>query len=361
MAFAYKRSLTIDHNKVPNTNQSNFAVPVILTNASLKSVGNGGHVSNSNGYDVWFYSDSALTSRLAAERVSYNASTGAIVCWVKVPTVATAADTVFYMAYGDGSISSDPNSDATYGSTSAWDSSFKGVWHFEDGATFNANDSVASGHNGTVTGVVAASGQVGGGGSYTHGTGSSDAVTVAGAAVNLDVGMVDMWFKPNFLMGTSNSFWLDVDNVRYAFWADGTGSVSMYCDGLQALFGGVSWSINTWHHIAFAYNKTGNVQICYFDGAAKTASSVSGTWGSNSVGTNAYIGARISVFTDTTFTGVLDEIRTHSAVRSADWIATYFNATSSPSTFLALGSEIASFQAAWALGSNRILGNGIFA
>ena len=52
-----KRSLTIDHTKVPST-QSNFTVLVSLTDPALKTVANGGHVANANGYDIGFYADS---------------------------------------------------------------------------------------------------------------------------------------------------------------------------------------------------------------------------------------------------------------------------------------------------------------
>jgi biopolymer transport protein ExbB len=121
MAFAFSRSITIDHTKCGTVNSSNFTALVSLSDNSLRSIGNSGHVQNSNGYDILFYSDSLLTARLPAERVSYNASTGACVFWVKVATLTFNADTVFYMAYGDAGVPGDPNLDATYGKTSAWD------------------------------------------------------------------------------------------------------------------------------------------------------------------------------------------------------------------------------------------------
>ena len=82
MSFSYKASITIDHTKVPNTDQSGFPVLVSGTydgtgsEPDLRSAGNGGNVQNANGYDIYFYSDSALTTRLPAERVVYNASSG---------------------------------------------------------------------------------------------------------------------------------------------------------------------------------------------------------------------------------------------------------------------------------------------
>src|SRR5262249_49179382 len=46
-----QRSMTINHTKVPST-QSNFTVLVSVTDPALKTVANGGHVANPNGYDI---------------------------------------------------------------------------------------------------------------------------------------------------------------------------------------------------------------------------------------------------------------------------------------------------------------------
>src|SRR6201999_2727578 len=56
-----KRSMTIDHTKVPSP-QSNFTVLVSLTDPALKTIANGGHVANANGFDLGFYADSGGTT-----------------------------------------------------------------------------------------------------------------------------------------------------------------------------------------------------------------------------------------------------------------------------------------------------------
>ena len=63
---ACQRALTIDHTKVPST-QSNFTVLVSVTDAALKTVANGGHVANANGYDIGFYADSSGSTKLKWE------------------------------------------------------------------------------------------------------------------------------------------------------------------------------------------------------------------------------------------------------------------------------------------------------
>src|SRR5674476_1687799 len=149
-SFGYKASITIDHTLVPNTDQTDFPILVSGTYTGaggipdLRTVGNGGKVQNANGYDIYFYSDSALTTRIPAERELYNASTGQIVFWVK-STVTTATNKVIYIGYGDSGISTDPNTDGTYGKTNVWDANYKGVWHLPNGTTLTADDSTGNG------------------------------------------------------------------------------------------------------------------------------------------------------------------------------------------------------------------------
>jgi hypothetical protein len=74
--YAHRRVITIDHTRVPNTDQTNF--PLLFSGAYsyLATTSNGGNVTNSNGYDIIFTSDAAGTSTLAFEQEGYNASTG---------------------------------------------------------------------------------------------------------------------------------------------------------------------------------------------------------------------------------------------------------------------------------------------
>src|SRR6266478_2308940 len=102
----FSRSLTIDHTQVPST-QTNFPVLVNFTNSAFATIANGGHVSNANGYDIRFFSDAALTTLLKWEMERYNASTGEVVAWVKIASVSSASDTIFYMQYGDRTITTD--------------------------------------------------------------------------------------------------------------------------------------------------------------------------------------------------------------------------------------------------------------
>ena len=99
--------MTIDHTKVPST-QSNFTVLVSLTDPALKTIANGGHVANANGFDIGFYADSGGTTKLKWEVEKYDGTTGNLIAWVKIPSVSSTTDTVFYLFYGDPSINYRP-------------------------------------------------------------------------------------------------------------------------------------------------------------------------------------------------------------------------------------------------------------
>src|SRR6185503_13067091 len=117
--------------------QTNFPMTVNGTYSSLATVANGGHVLNSNGYDIGFYGDSACsTTPLNWETELYNPTTGLVDYWVKVPTLSHTADTTIYLCYGNPGITTNQ---AT--TTGVWDSSYFGVYHFGDGTSLSGSDS----------------------------------------------------------------------------------------------------------------------------------------------------------------------------------------------------------------------------
>src|SRR5205807_366338 len=156
-SYAYRRTITIDHTKVPNTDQSNFPVLIAGTYSYLATTSNGGNVQNANGYDVIFTSDTGCANKLNHEVETYNAGTGAVNYWVKVPTVSHTTDTVFYMCYGNAGITTDQSN-----KTAVWDINYKAVWHVPNGTNLNLYDSTTN-HDLTNNSATATTGQVDGG------------------------------------------------------------------------------------------------------------------------------------------------------------------------------------------------------
>ena len=177
MAWTYKALVTLNASLVESEVHTDFPVLVSSTydgtggEPDLRTTGNGGNVENANGYDIGFFSDFGLTTRLAAERVFFDATTGEVEFWVKIPSLSNVSNTKIYMAYGDSSVSSDPNDDVTYGSTSVWNSGFSGRYHFGDGTTLSLNDSTSDGRDMTGIGIpTAATGKAGKGAIQLNGT-----------------------------------------------------------------------------------------------------------------------------------------------------------------------------------------------
>ena len=85
--YAFQSAITINDTQVPNTDQVNFPVLISGTYGFLATIGNGGNVTNPNGYDIIFTSDPAGMNVLPFEQEVYNPSTGTVAYWVQLPIV----------------------------------------------------------------------------------------------------------------------------------------------------------------------------------------------------------------------------------------------------------------------------------
>jgi Concanavalin A-like lectin/glucanases superfamily/Domain of unknown function (DUF2341) len=122
--YSFTRAITIDHTKIPNTDQANFPFLFSVTDPRLATAANGGHVANPNGYDLIFTSDPAGQIPLNYEMEQYNPATGQVIAWVQIPDLSHASDTVIYLFYGNPNISASQQNP-----TAVWDSNYGGVWH----------------------------------------------------------------------------------------------------------------------------------------------------------------------------------------------------------------------------------------
>ena len=264
------RQMTVHHTLVPST-QSDFTVLVSVTDAALKTVSNGGHVANVNGYDIGFYTDSSGSTKLKWEIDSYNPSTGQLIAWVKIATLSSTTDTPFYLFYGDPSIitnQSDP--------VNTWDANFKAVYHFGNGTTLTATDSTG-GNNGTLfNGPTAIAGKINGAAHFVHS--SNQAIGLANPA-DFPVATawtMETWVKPttdgNAVMASgerSNNgphmILLGNNTWRVGFWGgtavDGTGVDTTAFHHIAGTFDGSNLRI-VQRRIADCW--TGRGLACYF-------------------------------------------------------------------------------------------------
>src|SRR4051812_6202124 len=182
----FYRSLTIDHTQVLST-QANFPVLVSFTDTTFKTTANGGHVAATNAFT--FSTDSAGTSLLSWEVERYDATTGEIVAWVKIASVSSVSDTVFYLRYGSAILTdqSDP--------TNVWTNSYLGVYHLKDGTTLSVLDSLNS-NNGTNHSATATTGQIDGGGGFAS---ASSQYIDFGTGINPAAITLSIWAKATTL------------------------------------------------------------------------------------------------------------------------------------------------------------------
>jgi hypothetical protein len=359
--WQYRRAITIDHTKVqdvanPSTTYANF--PVLVYATGLSNI-------EANGADIRFTSSDGITE-LSREIERY--SGGTLYAWVKVTLTKDAGDTsndVIYMYYGNAA-ATEPAPGSTYGSRNVWDSNYKGIWHFPNGATLSASDSTANGYNGTITGVTATAGQINGAANFDAagdlincGT-MGDTVLTENGAVTFSA-----WIKPNSIGigGVSGRIIQRASGTLGPFLnLTATSTTSFNVDGatdLQRTASNGSITLSQWQHIAL-------------------------TWDGSTTATNAHIyinGSEVSYQTTTNmvtpvnnstenliignngvasraFDGIIDEARISNNVRSLAWIKTEYNNQSSPSTFYSLGSEEGMYVSSGTIAS-QVLNTGV--
>jgi RHS repeat-associated protein len=333
-AYAYRRILTIDHTKVPNTDQTDFPVLVSGIYPSLATVANGGHVQNANGYDIILTSDPTGQIPLDFEIDTYNPTNGQMAMWVRIPTVSHTLDTPVYLWYGNPNITASQEN-----KTGVWKNNFLSVYHFGSGSAVGLQDSASSGY--TLAGsATSATGMIGGAASFsgdpTQYLSYENASAYPGgtSAVTLEA-----WTQ----------FPASGGGAVFGYGDNGYGGARITLDmgptGPGMDFRGIgpyaSATVDTnWHHVVGIYDGgrvTATTTQLYVDGVQLPESDNDGFVFIDT--TELKIGGIPTVTYCCAFTGSVDEVRVSSGVRSADWIATEFNSESSPNTFYRLSVE----------------------
>jgi hypothetical protein len=338
----YSRTITINHTKVPNTDQANFPVYLLLNSPALKTVANGGHVQGALGTDLAFYADAGLTQLLPFEIVSYNGVSGSLAAVVKCSTLSHAADTILYLAYGATGVTT-----SLANPTTVW-TGYAGVYHLED---VTNNESI---NNSATT-----EGRAGNGSSQNPASAMTTVGVLGlglafnGASDHLDLGSYAIingataltysgWVKFNALSeyaGILEKFdstltygsgvllsghWSTSDRDWYtAVRASGSTGDTTNSFGIQT---------NAWYHFAYVYSAGG--AAFYVNGVPVPL----GHYGP--ANPPAVPSAALDLFVGAGLTGVLDELRVSTRAYTSDWIATEYNNQSNPSYFATLGLEL---------------------
>ena len=338
--YSYCKVVIIQHTMVSGTNDlANYPLAVVLTDADLRTTGNGGLVNNTNGYDIGFYPDcSGSGTALNWEMESYSATTGAIVAHVLRPALSHTTDDTIGMYYG-GDFS-------TFQSTASavWNTGYQGVWHLASGALLT--DSTSSGSTLTnVNSAASATGQVDGGVALVY-TSSQQLTHADATALRIpNTITISAWVKAT----TFRPLGVVVSKCasggpqyrNYDLDITATGFVRFYATqgytAYRGLTANTALTTGTWYYVSVVYD--GTYQRIYRNGVPDGTNALSGNVdylldGSMRIG-------QLESDPSTLFNGSIDEVRISSVARSADWILTEYRNQNAPGTYISAGPRIA--------------------
>ncbi len=365
MSFQYFRSLTVTSNSalLPST-QTNFPVLVKISDPTMKTVANGGHIQNTvtaaSGpavtmpADLIFTSDSLGATKIPWEVESYDGTNGVLWAWVLIASCALSS--VFYCFYGDPSVVAAQNT-GSFTPANVWDTSYKGVYHLADGTTLLLTDSTSNAANGTgINTPTAATGQVDG--CVSLASVSSQYVTVgntpnAPAAITYELWVKATSFPTAYVTPISKSDGTNFVDLhmkstgKLACYARNTTPASINYDGT----GTNTLVTGTWYHLAMTYDST-NGLIGYVnggvDGSAASALPLNPNTATTSIGDDDDHNPRY-------WNGQIDEVRISNTGRAANWIKASYNSQNDPTTFITLGLEFNTLPGARIIQSGGII------
>jgi hypothetical protein len=337
--YMYARDVTFHHASIGAAGGlsylTDYPAPVQITDATLADTAHGGHVAEANGADITFIATGRAcngppTCTLASEIVSYNATTGALAAWVRVPALNTVSstqpDTVVTMLYGNAGLTA-PLIDPAL----TWDSDFLGVWHLASSQA----DSTAKAHDGSTTTFVASTTPIFGGATAMGGTAANIVQVPDDPDFNFQSDFsISLWVRTAQKTGQGVALGKYIETASftdgYTIFLDLSASPRAWYGEIYTTMGeatggsGGDLSDNAWHLLTMV--RQGANLLTYQDG--QFLSSMYTPGGATGDPTNAaplVFGAEcLESATDpyAFFTGAEEEVRVSSIARSAAWIAT---------------------------------------
>jgi len=343
--FLFRRTITIDHTKVDSTCAEGYPedFPVLISFSGqtwLKTIGNGGRIYSSNGYDIIFRASNGHT-QLSHEVEKYDGSAGTLVAWVKIPALSKTTDTTIYIYYGNPEVTSAPPASLAQG---VWSNDYEAVYHLNG----NANDSTGN-HNGTISGATSTSdGKIAGAYEFN---GSNQYINT-NLTKNWGCGgfTIEVWWNADDLY--RNQEIVGVEETSGAICKIGTtitGNIHRNYIKTEGTNGGSEednfqylsgMSAATWYYTVLVRPYNSDCKSCmqgFLDGS-DMGDGCEILWGETNFGDYFNIG-RLGGTGIQYFDGKIDDLRFSNVARDACWIKTEYNNQSSPGTFYTLGSE----------------------
>jgi hypothetical protein len=354
--YQVRRTISINHNLVANTDQQDFPVLISGSYPYLAAVANGGGVLNPKGWDIIFTSDPAGNNKLDHEIDSYDPTTGTASFWVRLPLLSHTTDTQIYIWYGNADVAVSQEN-----KLGVWKSKYLSVYHFGNAVpgigSVGTTDSGIAGY--TLSGDASpVAGIIGGGVGVQENSYESDPASgwytfidyfldhnpvplypTNGSPVTLET-----WAKFANDSGVELLGYGSGENrvgLYYGYVAQNSGNyLTMDLGNYQLVGAYQKTQMAGWHHVVGVFggnNLSPQNTFVYLDGQLIASGSASSNPSTADLEIGGYPGAGPGGANG--FTGSLDEVRISSGTRSADWVATEYNNQSSPSTFYSIGSN----------------------
>jgi len=334
--YEHRKLIILNSSQISgSTAHTDFPVMVEFTDAKLKTLTNGGGVSNPSGFDIIF-TESDSTTLLDHELQNYTATTGHVLCWVRIPSLSPTVNDTIFLYYGNSDVYVDQST------TSTWNSDYLSVWHLED-----LYDSTPNAH--TLTNNLTVVNTSGALGSAREFDGDGDYLEDQNGAIyldQLDSITVSIWAKADAI-GTDRGLYIaktpSGNDNKLSLRADASGTTNAGAadvwkttvrasDGNQRHETSANQVTTSWQNLTLS-RAAGVATNFYIDGSANSGVNATIRSGSTQGAQTFIIGQGIQDGATSSWDGLVDEIRVSDVVLSADWIATEHTNMSSPGTF----------------------------
>lgn len=332
--WQYRKQITIDHTQVLE-DLTNFSVLVKTNDADLSSK------AQTDGGDIMFMNDIGVSTRIYHDLESYDASSGTLIVWVKIPFLSLTNDTVFYMYYGN------PNCINQAYPEKTWDSNYEAVWHMNDASLTTITDSTSHEYIGTKIapyGPQQTTGKIGLGQDFD---GTDDGLDYTSSIIPTGPKTISVWMKKasdnsggeTMFASSTGGSWNDEGTAAF-FGTSNDGLLNWYMGNGASYSQFLSVRVlipdrTQWHLYTMIYD--GSSLTVYTDATSPLSNSTKSGIESNPTYT-LRIGIR-PIYDYCAFHGTLDEFKISNIARSYEYIATEYNNQNEPTTFLTIGPE----------------------
>jgi len=296
------------------------------------------------GFDLTFTSADGVT-RIPYERELF--ANGRLVAWVRLPTINSTTNTVFYLFFGNPAATVDAQS-----RNEVWGSEYHGVWHANEvtGGNRAILDSTSSLNHGTNQGglVLGVAGKIG---RSIQLDGIDDRLRIA-TTTELEqataVSTLSTWVSFDAaengayqrILMTANAIAGDGTGVEWGLQPLGSQMLHYYypqgAGGSNYIAIPNTFTPGRWHHVAITQDFAAKALAMYVDGALITpvSNDAATLWTTRPTPSDWFWGGAPP---RTEMAGLLDEMRIAKLVRSAGWISTEHTNQKSAFDFIVVG------------------------